>query len=72
MNNLNNFSNQEDLWNALLSENAEIIISIQKILEPNEFKLIIDHLNKMATGNGWHPSQKKSASFALEILEKNE
>ena len=70
MNNLINILNQEDLWSALLSEEKEKIINFRNGLEPTEFAFIIDHLKKMTTEDGWHPSQKRSASFALDILDK--
>lgn len=70
MNKSNNFSEQGDLWSAILSEDEDTIVGIQKFLDPTDLASIIDHLKIMATEAGWHPSQRKSASFAMALLEK--
>ena len=71
MNNNNRISNQEILWSGILSEDKEIVINHLKILSHTELEYVSDHLRKMITEDGWHSSQKISAAFALDIIEKN-
>ena len=70
MNKLNRFSNQEDLWSAMLSEEKGKINNILLILSPSEVEFVFNHLNKITTEDGWHPSQQRSAAFALDIMGK--
>ncbi|MDO9545864.1 MAG: hypothetical protein Q7J07_03825 [Pelolinea sp.] len=70
MNNSILFSNQEDLWGALLSEDNEIINNLLNILDSLEIKFVSDHLKKMTSEDGWHLSQQRSAAFALDIIDK--
>ena len=70
MNILNRFSNQEDLWSTILSEDSEKVISIFNTINPAEIIFIINHLKKMTTEDDWHPFQKRSAAFALDIIDK--
>jgi hypothetical protein len=71
MNNKNHFSNQEDFWGNILSEDKRIVINLLKNLSRLEIEYVINHLTKMVTEDGWHPSQQRSAAFALDIIGKN-
>ena len=62
----NNFN--EDFWSAILSQDEGKVRSVIKTLDPNTINYINRHLNKMKTENGWHSTQKASASFALQII----
>ena len=69
MNNLNHFSNQEDLWSYILSEDNEKINNVLNFLSSLELEVIINHLKIMTTEEGWHPSQQRSAAIALNIMQ---
>ena len=59
----------EDFWSAILSQDEEKVRSVMKTLDPKTINYINRHLNKMKTEDGWHSSQKASASFALQIIK---
>ena len=63
----NNFN--EDFWSTILSQDEEKVRSVMKTLDPKTINYINRHLNKMKTEEGWHSSQKASASFALQIIK---
>jgi hypothetical protein len=62
----------EDLWSAVLSQKKDEINRVLKILDVDSYQDIKNHLEKMTSEDGWHPSQKSSASFALRIIEELE
>jgi|APSaa5957512622_1039677.scaffolds.fasta_scaffold280032_2 hypothetical protein len=70
MDNNNHISNQDDLWEGILSEKEEVVIFSIKNLSPSEIEYVREHLTKMVTEDGWHPSQQRSAAFALDIISK--
>lgn len=61
----------EDVWGELLSEEEIKILSVYNRLSATEKDYVINHLNRMASEEGWHPSQTRSATYALEVLDKN-
>jgi hypothetical protein len=71
MKNKNHFSNQEDLWGNILSEDKDDILNLLNSLSRLEIEYVNDHLIKMVTEDGWHPSQQRSAAFALDVIRKN-
>ena len=69
MNKLAKFS-VEELWDNLLSRDAQLIITAFKQLTKSEQNLVIEHLQKMTQEEGWLPAQKISAQKALSFIEK--
>ncbi len=65
---INNSSSYEKTWNAILSRKPEAIRSIFLQLDPTSQKVVMEHLKKMATEEGWHAEQVLSASAALDVL----
>ncbi len=59
----------EHLWSKLLSRNDEEIKSTFNALNAHEKRYVIDHLKKMASEDGWHPEQIRSALHARSVLE---
>ena len=60
----------ELLWDRLLSREPDKIKSTIQHLNVSERNAVIEHLNRMTTEDGWHPTQKNSALIALQIIEK--
>jgi hypothetical protein len=60
----------EKIWGNLLSRERDLVLSTFRRLDPSSRKVVMDHLKEMSTGEGWHPEQKISADYALEILHK--
>ena len=58
----------EKLWNALLSQEPENILSSFNMLQPDEKILILKHLSRMVDEEGWQPSQRVSAQTALNVI----
>ena len=58
------------LWDRLLSREPEKIKSTFHHINQSERNVVIEHLNRMTTEDGWYPEQKKSALIALQIIEK--
>jgi len=58
----------EDLWSAILSQDEENVSNVMKTLDSETVNHINHHLDKMITEDGWHHSQRASASFALKII----
>ena len=58
----------EDLWEQLLSSDPERIRKAFSELDPISQKSVLEHLNKMAVEEGWHPAQRASARAALQAL----
>lgn len=59
----------EDLWSAILSQDEKKVSGFVKILDPETVEYLNRHLNKMISEEGWHPAQRASASFALQIIK---
>lgn len=60
----------EKAWDDLLSREAQRIESRFESLDLESQRVVIDHLKKMVSENGWHPEQVISAQKALDILSK--
>jgi hypothetical protein len=61
-------SSPADMWGSLLSRQAPLIRSIYFSLDPASRKVVLNHLQLMATQPGWQPQQIQSAKVALEVL----
>lgn len=59
----------EDLWEALLSREAEQIRRAYLGLANEEQQAVVAHLRNMAEEPGWHPEQVISARAALQAIE---
>jgi hypothetical protein len=59
----------EDFWSVVLSQDRDKVTHALEVLDADSFQDIKSHLKRMKTENGWHPSQKASASFALCLIE---
>jgi len=63
----------EKTWGAILSRNKDEIEEVFNSLDMGSQKVVVDHLNKMAYEEGWHPEQTRSARIALQVLgERNQ
>lgn len=58
----------EKTWDAILSRKPKTIRSTFSHLDPSSQKVVMEHLKKMATEEGWHPEQVLSARAALDAL----
>jgi hypothetical protein len=64
----NIFHDLEDLWDALLSRDAQHIRAAYNSLAVEDQKAVLDHLINMVNEPGWHTEQRISARTALEAL----
>ena len=60
----------EQLWEAILSRDAELVATEFSKLDEIDRLTINDHLRKMATEPGWHIEQRRSAQTAIDIISK--
>lgn len=60
----------EILWNNILSRDASLICEQYETLSDIDQQTVWEHLNKMATEEGWHPEQVKSAQVAIDALKE--
>lgn len=58
----------ERTWDGLLSREPQKIQETYQQLDPESQRVVIDHLKKMASEEGWHPEQVLSARAALEAI----
>ena len=58
------------LWNAILSRQTRRIQSAFQALDPAAQKALSAHLQRMASEEGWHPEQQKSAQAALDAIRE--
>jgi hypothetical protein len=65
------FATPEELWDALLSRQAELIRAAFASLDQTEQSAALAHLQRMASEAGWHPEQSESALAALAALAEN-
>lgn len=63
------FPNIENLWDALLSRQAEQVQTAFRSLDGEQQQAVYAHLQRMASETGWHPEQRLSAQAALDALE---
>jgi hypothetical protein len=59
----------EILWDNLLSREPNRIRSAYYSRSELEQSVVVEHLRKMASEEGWHPQQRISALAALKALE---
>jgi len=57
-----------NIWDKLLSRQAEIILPAYNSLDPPEKAAVHTHLQRMATEPDWHPEQRLSALAALKAI----
>ena len=62
----------EKTWDAILSRDQDAIRRVFDALDGESQKAIMEHLQKMATEEGWHPEQSRSARIALHSLEQRD
>jgi hypothetical protein len=62
-------SENEALWDALLSREPERIWQAFSALDDASLAAVRKHLRKMVGEPGWHPEQVKSARAALKALK---
>jgi hypothetical protein len=58
----------ESLWESLLSRQPERVKDAFLALREQEKAAVFDHLQRMASEEGWHPEQRRSAREALQAL----
>lgn len=58
------------IWDALLSRQAERVVSMYNSLSSRDKKEVLDHLIRMSTESGWHPEQRASAIAALAAIQE--
>ena len=59
----------EPFWAEILSEDAKRIQAAVDRLDEEEAASVREHLRRMATEDGYHPAQRRSARAALDQLE---
>jgi len=59
----------EELWEHLLSREAEFVKEAFSALTEDEQKSVLAHLKRMSEEPGWHAEQSLSARFALDTLK---
>jgi hypothetical protein len=59
----------EDLWDALLSRQADRVRSAYCTLDAEQQRFVLTHLKRMTQEPGYHLEQQISAQAALEALE---
>lgn len=57
----------EQLWADLLSEDAPLIVSTLRAMDPAERTAVLSHLHRMAEEGGWSAGQARRARTALAI-----
>ena len=60
----------ESIWDGLLSRDPIRIRATFTSILPADQTLILAHLQRMATENGWLPEQQHSARSALNVLRE--
>lgn len=60
----------EKTWGAILSRNEDEIERVYLTLDEDSRKVLLHHLEKMASEDGWHPEQVKSARAALRVIRR--
>lgn len=60
----------EDFWADILSADPGRVRRAFDRLAPDDAQRVRDHLRRMATEDGWHPAQRRSARAALDLLGK--
>lgn len=58
----------EIIWDALLSREPGTVRAMFASLDQGSQKVVLNHLQRMAGEEGWHPEQRLSAQLALAAL----
>jgi hypothetical protein len=61
-------NSNKDIWGAILSRDDQKITETIKSLSDEEMEIVIEHLHRMISEDGWHPSQIESANHALQVI----
>ena len=59
----------EDFWGDLLSEEPARVIAAWKQIDPEARVAVREHLQRMATEDGWADGQRDSARVALHAID---
>ena len=62
----------ESIWDGILSREHRLICDTFMRLDETSQQVVVDHLKRMATEDGWHPEQVVSAREALAALKKDD
>lgn len=60
----------EQLWGAILSREESEIKRTYLSLDETSREVVMKHLQKMTSEEGWHSEQVKSARKALQVIKK--
>lgn len=60
----------EEFWGDILSEEAIRIVAAWVTLDTESQTAVRDHLQRMATEEGWADSQRESAKAALSVINE--
>lgn len=58
----------ELFWEQMLSRDPQLIQAAFASIDPATRQQVMDHIQAMATQEGWHPDQRQSAQAALDAL----
>ena len=59
----------ENLWDRLLSRHPRQVRLAFESLSPDQQAVVLAHLRRMSSEDGWHPEQQRSAKAALKALD---
>lgn len=62
----------EKTWDSLLSRDPQQIQNTFAALDPASQKVVVSHLKKMVSEEGWHSEQVISAQAALNALSNQD
>jgi hypothetical protein len=60
----------EDIWEALLSQEPDRIMTMFSDLDAQSRQFVVNHLFKMAKDEGWQIEQRISAEAALRVIRQ--
>ena len=60
----------ETFWSEVLSEVPDRVRAAVASLAAEERAGVVDHLEEMASGEGWNEGQRRRARVALEALKE--
>jgi hypothetical protein len=64
-----NAADLEKFWDGILSEDKAAVLSAFLSVPLAEQQQCLAHLREIVTGADWQPAQRRSAEFALKVLE---
>lgn len=62
----------EKTWDSILSRDPKKISAAFCDLNRANQKVVVAHLQKMVSEDGWHPEQVQSARVALQVIREDE